>query len=66
MMVYSALTTFCPNLSNDSTPKISDFIQQDGITGNDVFVWNEIQYRHPEHHIYVNILGFPKYKNRKD
>jgi hypothetical protein len=49
MMVYSAPTTFCPDLSNDSTPRISDFIQQDGIKGNDVFVWVEIQYRHPEH-----------------
>ena len=24
MMVYSAVTTFCPDLSSDSTPRISD------------------------------------------
>lgn len=47
--VFLALHSFCRELSNQAYPGLVDFIRQNGITGNGIHIWLEIQHRTPEH-----------------
>lgn len=48
--VFLALRSFCRELSNQASPGLGvDFVQQNGIVGDDIYAWLEIQYRTSEY-----------------
>jgi hypothetical protein len=48
MTILGAPYTFCSELSDDSSPGLANFVQENNIRDNDIYVWIETGYRNSE------------------